>query len=345
MKKNWQKIREDDRRLQPFLIRAHVIDAIREFFKNQDFLEVETPLLSASPGMEPYLEVFETSLLSAGGKKRAFLLTSPEYAMKKLLVAGLPKIFTVCKSFRNGEGNSKKHNPEFTILEWYRAQADYNDIMRDCEELLCFISKKVLGGKSISYQGKKYDLARSWERLSVAQAFKKYCGIDADVLLDKNKLLAAGKKRGFSIGRAATWEQIYNQFFLNDIEPHLGIKRPTILYDYPASQAALAKRKKNDPRWAQRFEFYIGGIELGNAFTELTDAEEQRERLKGEYQERKMLGKTLYNVDEDFIAALEAGMPEAGGIAVGVDRLCALFADTADLSDIIFFPVNDLWSE
>lgn len=350
MQKTWIKLRQNKELMDTYLMREKVIDAIRSYFKGKDFREVETPLLVKAPGMEPYLEIFETSLMNHNGElHRAFLTTSPEYAMKKLLVAGMPKIFQVCKAFRNGEDlRSTTHNPEFTILEWYETGVTYFDLMDECEELLRYMYDFVGGNvlnqseRWLEYQGNKMNLSLPWERISVAEAFKKYCDIGIDELLDESALLEVARNKGYDVA-GANWEQVYNQIFLNEIEPHFGWERPTILYEYPASQAALSRKKKEDPRFAERFEFYIFGKEIGNAFGELNDASEQESRLKLEYEERKLLGKTMYEIDVDFIDALKVGMPDSSGIAVGVDRLVMLFANAKTVQETLWFPAKELF--
>ena len=346
--KNWKKIRENKELLQPFLVREKVIDAIRLFFKNEGFHEVDTPLLVQSPGTEPYLEVFESELVTPRYEnKKAYLLTSPELSMKKLLSAGMGSIFTICKSFRNGEGLSSFHNPEFSILEWYRVDADYTDVMRDCENLfLCILNNLGLnadGKKQLEYQGKIYDLSTPWERISVSEAFEEYAHVSKDDMLDEQKIVQIAKEKGYHVTEDTTWEEAYNQILLNEIEPHLGKDKPTILYDYPASQAALSKKKESDPRFAERFEFYLAGIELGNAFSELTDGDEQEARMIADLKYRKELGKVEYKMDTDFIEALRLGMPRTGGIAVGVDRLVMLFANVPSIKDTLLFPVEDVF--
>ena len=216
--KTWQKLHDHPEKLHTYLMREKVIDAIRLFFKKNNFNEVETPLLTQHPGMEPFLQPFVTQLDMANGqKRRAFLLTNPEYAMKKLLVAGLPRIFQICKCFRNEEGISGQHNPEFTIMEWYRADADYTDIMKDCENLFRFILAQIQSDRpsssgnqlssqtaerstadlgSITYHGNKYDLTSPWERLSVAEAFAKYADIDLETLLSPDQLLTKARQKG-----------------------------------------------------------------------------------------------------------------------------------------------------
>lgn len=345
--KNWKNIQKDSALRKSLLTRQKVVTAIRDFFTQEGFLEVETPLLVRSPGTEPYLEVFETVLRAPNTTdQQAFLLTSPELYMKKLLAAGLGSIFQICKSFRNMEGASSFHNPEFTILEWYRTPAAYIEVMQDCEKLLLYILQKVHNTTDtvLKYQGKQYELQAPWERISVAEAFAKYAAVTTDELLDERALRARAAQKGYAVSEETTWEEAYNQILLNEIEPHLGVDRPTILYDYPASQAALSRKKPTDPRFAERFEFFIGGIELGNAFTELTDAAEQKTRMEHDLLVRKQLGKTEYVLDEDFIDALEAGLPQTGGIAVGVDRLVMLFADAASIQETLFFPSDQLFT-
>ncbi len=343
----WQKLHDQSELIPQFLIREKVIDGIRQFFKKHHFHEVETPLLVKYPGTEPYLEVFETTLKTEeGDQERAFLLTSPEYAMKKLLVAGFDNIFQICKSFRNGEGIGPTHNHEFTILEWYRSQADYTDIMQDCEDLLLFLLHQLQpqAANQLTYQGREYDLSPHWPKFTVAELFHQYIGLTADQLLDENQIKQKAVELGYQINSDDTWETIYFQLFLNEIEPELAkLNRPVFVYEYPASQAALSKKKKSDPRFAERFELYLGGLELGNAFSELTDATEQQARFESELELRKTSGKTPYGLDTDFIEALQIGMPETGGIAVGVDRLVMLFADVPTIQDTLFFSTQEIF--
>jgi lysyl-tRNA synthetase class 2 len=196
----------------------------------------------------------------------------------------------------------------------------------------------------LKYQGKEYDLSSPWERISVAEAFENYAEIDTETMLDEKKLRKAGEKKGYKVDPKTTWEEIWNQILANEIEPKLGINGPTILYDYPVSQAALSKKKASDPRFAERFEVFMAGMELGNCFSELTDSHEQEKRCLEDLELRKTLGKTEYPMDTDFIEALKMGMPETGGIAVGVDRLVALFADSPDIADTLFFPVDEMFN-
>ncbi len=335
--KTWQKLRENPQLFQRYFVREKVIKAIRKFFDERGFHEVETPILIAHPAAESYLDVFETTLLDRHrNPTKAYLSTSPEVALKKLLVAGIGNCYSLTKSFRNMETQSNLHNPEFTILEWYRVGANYMDIMKDCEDLIGFIRPGLLASKGQAF----IDLTPPWERISVAEAFKKWTGINFDEFLDEKKARVIASQKGYEVEEGTTWEALYNQIFLNEIEPHLGQKKPTIIYDFPAAMGALAKKKTSDPRFAERFEFYIAGLELGDCYSELTDWGEQEERFKRELREIKRLGKTAYDYDHDFIEALKFGLPECSGIAVGVDRLVMLFSDTKNIADTLFFPID-----
>ena len=368
MQKNWQRLKTNSSFKKKLLLRQEVIDAIKTFFKKDAYLEVETPLLVKSPGTEPYLEVFATKMQLLDGKyEQAYLLTSPEYAMKKLLAAGMGNIFQICKSFRNQESLGGSHSPEFTILEWYHTEANYLDVMVDFERMMFFIwqqlkdknLKNILPEGNILFQGKEYHLKGPYPRFTVAELFEKYLGLNKEQLLDAEELRKKAVEKGYDISglkdikkeiknkefqQEMIWEELYNQLFLNEIETKLAkFDTPIFVYDYPSSQAALSKKKKDDPRFAERFEVYMAGLELGNAFSELTDAKEQAERLKAELKLRDELGKTKYTLDKDFIEALEAGMPETGGIAVGVDRLIMLFTNVEDINETLFFPAKEVF--
>lgn len=340
--KTWQKLQQGKVDFGSYLMREKVIDGLRSFFKAYDFHEVETPLLVKHPGTEPYLEVFPTELKVEGGKEyKGYLLTSPEYAMKKLLVAGLPKIFTICKSFRNGEGLGEMHNHEFTILEWYRADADYTDIMSDCELIFRRLAKSLKGSSDkVNYQGKKYDLSTPFPKFTVAQLFEKYLHVNKDQLVGDD-LVSVAKEHDLN---ADNWDDAFNLLLMNFIEPEISkINAPVFIYEYPVQQAALSKKCASDPRFAERFELFFAGVEIANAFSELTDAKEQATRFQAELQLRKELGKEEYQMDQDFIDALEVGMPESGGVALGVDRLIMIFADVPNIKQTLFFPIEEVF--
>jgi lysyl-tRNA synthetase class 2 len=350
---NYQRMLIDQNLQENLVKRGAVMAGMREYFVGRGFTEVDTPCLVRLPGMEPYLDVFKTHFeadFSAEQKlsEEMYLITSPEYQMKKLLVGGMEKIFQITKSFRNKETFSERHNPEFTILEWYRAYASYLEIMDDTEGLVKFLWEKF-GGRDIDGEleilkmaDQEVDLMAKWRRLTVLDAFKEFAGIDENTFFDVNLFRIEVKKRGYTISDQAVFEECFFVIFMNEIEGKLGFGQPVILYDYPVSMAALSKRCERDGRFAERFEVYVGGMELCNAFTELNDPVEQERRLNWEKAERLNLGKDIYSVDKTFIEALKFGMPPAGGNAFGVDRLIMLILGTKDIGDVLYFPHRDL---
>jgi lysyl-tRNA synthetase class 2 len=319
--------------------RARIAAAVRQFFAARAFVEVETPALQVSPGLEPHLHAFTTELVEPGeGSRVRHLHTSPEFAMKKLLVAGVPRLFQLARVFRNGE-RGRLHHPEFTMLEWYRAGASYRDLMGDCEALLRVVATNY------AWQGCSADPGAPWTYLSVAAAFRRWAGIDIlatapDPERPSLALLAdAARAIGIAPHEGDSWEDLFFRIFLERIEPNLGLGAPTILYDYPISMAALARPKPEDPRLAERFELYLCGVELANAFGELTDAAEQRRRFARDRAAKEARYGFSYPVDEDFLAALEHGMPQSAGIALGFDRLVMLAAGADRIEDVLWAPV------
>ena len=323
-------------RRRPFLdARGRLLRTAREVFAARGFVEVDTPALQVSPGLEPHLKAFATVLEAPGEKPRPmFLHTSPEYAMKKLLVAGMPRIFQLAHCFRNGEMGSA-HHPEFTLLEWYRAGAGYLDLVADCEALL-----RAAGARLLTWQGRVCDPHAAWQRLSVAEAFSRHCGIDILATVDDlDALEAAALPLGLAPHPGDSWEDLYFRIFLASIEPKLGLGAPTVLYEYPISMAALARAKPGNAKLAERFELYVCGLELANAFGELTDAAEQRRRFVADQEKKRALYGEIYPVDEDFLAALAAGLPESAGIALGFDRLVMLVSGAQRIEDVLWAPV------
>lgn len=335
---NWQLIRDGKLGKEAFVGRARILDLMREWFRGQDFLEVETPLMVKHPGMEPHLNLFSTEFISEDGKfsEKRFLHTSPEYSMKKLLGAGFEKVFQITKVFRNGE-KARTHNPEFTMLEWYRANENYEKIMDDCEDMIKYIAQEMpLEDKRMS------DLILGeWEHLSVREAFIRYADMNVDELRDIEDLKKAVEKKGYDLNVDYSWDDLFFLVLLNEIEPHLGKEKPVFLYDYPGTQAALAKKKESDSFWAERFELYIDGLELCNAFTELVDPVEQRQRLQEEWELRKTMTKEIYDIDESFLEALET-MPPSGGNALGIDRLVMVLLGKKSIEEVLLFPWGDV---
>jgi lysyl-tRNA synthetase class 2 len=323
--KTWQKIKNDPTLLKKYLVREKVTDTVRSFFKGQNFHEVFTPILVPVPSIEPNLEVFKTELRTSKGVKRdGYLIMSPEFSIKKLLAGGLGNCFEITRCFRNEEEVSSLHNPEFTMLEWYRVGADYFDIMKDFENLFIEIVKKVNPGvdlKKWQYQGKTIDLTPPWPRIGILEAFEKYAKKDVLKVSD---------------------EDFYKIYF-NEIEPELKkLGKPYFIYNYPLSQASLSKPAP-DPRFAERFEVFLDGVELGNCFSELTDAEAQLKRFEEDKMLRQAQHKTDYPIDTDLIEALKSGLPKVSGIAVGVDRLVMLASDVSSIEETLFFPGKELF--
>jgi lysyl-tRNA synthetase class 2 len=377
--------------------RGRILGAVRDFFADKGFIEVETPALQISPGLEPHLRAFATRLNDPrdGAAKPRYLHTSPEFAMKKLLAGGMTngidRIWQLARVFRDGERGAT-HHPEFSMIEWYRAGATYRELTDDCETLLrrcqAAATTKVLpltpalppqAGRGsapvplpsprdhgeregpiaqrwegegqppvnrMTWRGNIADPHRPFERLSVAEAFARHTGIDILATApdpahpDLALLASAAAAIGIAAHPGDDWEDLYFRIFLDRIEPHLGIGAPTILYDYPVSMAALSRRKPGDARLAERFELYVCGLELANAFSELTDAQEQRARFEADQARKKALYGETYPIDEDFLAALDHGLPDCAGIALGFDRLVMLCTAAAAIEDVLWVPVD-----
>jgi elongation factor P--(R)-beta-lysine ligase len=326
--------------------RGRILRAVRTFFAARDYVEVDTPALQVSPGLEPHLRALNTLLHDPRDNRIAerYLHTSPEFAMKKLLVAGVPRIWQLAHVFRDGE-RSATHHPEFAMLEWYRVDATYHDLMDECEALVR-ACQHAAGVEALLWRGHIADARRPSQRLSVAEAFQKYCTIDLmatapDPLApDVERFAAAACHLGIAPHPGDDWEALYFRIFLERIEPVLGLGAPTILYDYPLSMAALSRRSPNDPRLAERFEVYVCGLELANAFSELTDAGEQRRRFLADQAKKQALYGETYPIDEDFLTALDHGLPPCTGIALGFDRLVMLATGAEDIEDVLWAPVR-----
>lgn len=309
--------------------------AIREFFWGENFLEVETPLLVRSPGQEPYLQPFETKIKDGWGKEyNGFLITSPEYAMKKLLVAGFSKIFHLSKVFRNNEEFGGTHNPEFTMIEWYRAGEGYKKLCDDVENLTRFVAQKI---------GNTTFVNVTFTRISMKQLWEKYVRVNLDEYLTKETMHALAIQKGYPVKESEEYEDAFFRIFLNEIEPHL--TEPTCVYEYPKNLASLARVCAHDDRYVERMEAYIGGNELGNGFGELTDAVEQRQRLEEEQALRKKIGNTFLPIDAEFIESLQEGMPPSSGIALGVDRLAMALLNANNINELLPFSAKNLFGQ
>lgn len=323
-------------RTEHLQMRAAVIKAIRDFFDGAGFTHVETPVLQACPTVDPHIHGFATERLDHDLKyaEMLYLQTSPEFAMKKLLCEGWENIYQICPVFRNGEGSSL-HSPEFTMIEWYRAHAGYEDIMDDCVNLLRAVAQ-ACDIQAYSYKGQSVNPFADWQKLSVAEAFGQFAGVDFTASLGDRKKFGQQCANIVRVLEDDSWDDLFFRVMGEVIEPKLGFDAPCILYDYPAHMAALSRKKPDDPRFAERFELYMAGVELANAFGELTDPVEQRARIEEDLVLKERLYGIRYPVDEEFLAALERGMPPSGGIALGIDRLCMLASGAEDIQDVLW---------
>ncbi len=307
MEKDWRLTTKKN----SLYLRAAMIQAIRGFFFARDYLEVETPIRIPGPAPESHIDAI--------GSDGWYLHTSPELCMKRLLAADYPRIFQITKCFRSEERGSL-HMTEFTMLEWYERGIDYLRMMELCEELIISVAKALGRGEKIAYRGKEISLARPWKRISVREAFSSYAKVSIEKSLEMST---------------------FDEVMVNNIEPAICQGAPVFLYDYPLALGSLARKKISDPTVAERFELYMGGLELANAFSELTDEKEQRFRFEAEQEFRLSSGKEPYPMPEKFLAALPC-MPESSGIALGVDRLSMIFGDRPSIDDVVAFTTEDL---
>ena len=321
------------KRLPNLQVRARLQTALRQWFAGEGFVEVETPILQVAPGAEVHLAGFVTDWELPDGEERVrWLHSSPEFAMKKLLAGGVPRLFQFARVFRNAEG-SVLHHPEFTMLEWYRAGVGYDAIMKDCAELLALTRVDEL-----RWDGHVCDPRAEPERLTVAEAFQRYAGVDLFATVGSAERLAHAS--GVAMHADDTWDDVFFRIMFDRIEHRLGMGRPTILCEYPIAMAALARAKPGDARVAERFELYVCGVELANAFGELTDPDIQRARLRADMDAKERLYGVRWPVDPDFLAALDHGLPDCAGVALGFDRLVMLTTGAQHIEDVLWLPVR-----
>lgn len=337
----WQELKNNPIAKEKLFQRGVILKSIREFFWQNGFLEVETPLLIKDGNLESNLELFKTELKEFNGAKHnAYLITSPEYGLKKLLAAGFPKIFQLGKCFRNGEPWAGAHNPEFTMLEWYEAGENYLGLMDRVEKLFAFIADKC-GLKNF-----KPITGSPWLRLTMREAWQKFAGADLNNFLTYATMRALVKEKKYTISVDDTWDDLFFKIFLSEVEPRItALNQPIFLYDYPVQMAALSRVKKDDPRYAERFELYISGLELANAYSELIDWQEQEKRFQDDVLLRQKLGKEAIDYDRDLIAALRSGLPECAGISVGVDRLAMLLTNSKKIEEILPFTAGEIFNK
>lgn len=318
--------------------RARVLRAIRGWFEEQGFLEVDTPARVRAPGQEVHLDAFAAGvgMEGDGGGEGRWLITSPEYAMKRLCGAGFERIVSIGKCWRAGE-RGPHHEPEFTMIEWYRAGEPLARIAEDCQALLRLAA--AAGGAAAGAAAAA--LAAPFARTTVRALMARHAGLTIDGDETAAELAARARAAGVEVGGAAAWEDVFFQVWLDRVEPHLGDAAPTFVFDWPAPLGALARRQSGDPRLAERFELYAGGLELANAFGELTDAEEQRARFTAESAARRRRGKAVYPIDEALLAAL-AGMPPTSGVALGFDRVMMFVLGAREIRQVMAFAADEI---
>jgi lysyl-tRNA synthetase, class II len=317
---------------QIFSTRSRIITGIRAFLIERGFLEVETPMMHPIPGgaaAKPF--VTHHNALDVD----LYLRIAPELYLKRLIVGGFPRVFEINRNFRN-EGISTIHNPEFTMLEFYVSYADYHDLIALTEELVSSLAQQILGTTTIQYQGKEIVLTPPWRRWSYHQAIREVNHLDPSVLHDREKALAAAQRLNVPVDPKASLFTIVNGIFEETVEPHL--QQPTFITEYPIEISPLARRKDTDPSLTDRFELYIAGREIANAFSELNDPLDQRERFESQAAQHAAGDEEAHLVDEDFLRALEFGMPPTAGEGIGIDRLIMLFTDQASIRDVVLFP-------
>jgi lysyl-tRNA synthetase class 2 len=321
-------------RLANLHARAHALAAVRRFFAGRNFLEVETPLLVRSPGLELHLDA-----IPAGD---GWLITSPEYQMKRLLAAGLDRTYQVCRCFRANEDGAQ-HAQEFTMVEWYRSWAGLDAIATDTEQMVAAVAEAVRGKPLVTIQGRDIEVAPPWPRITVADAMARWARVVVDGDEPVEILAERVRAAGIDLGTATAWDDVFFSAFLARVEPGLAaMNRPVLLVDWPAPLAALARSKPSNPRVVERFEAYIGGIELANAFGELTDPVEQQTRFEHDLARRRALGRPEYPIDTKLIAALAEGLPPCAGIALGFDRLVMAIVGADHIRDVSAFGSDEL---
>jgi lysyl-tRNA synthetase class 2 len=315
-----------------FILRSKIIKAVREFLDNRGFLEVDTPILNTIAGgaaARPFITHHNTLDIDM------YLRIANELYLKRLIVGGFDKVYEMGRMFRN-EGMSIKHNPEYTAIELYQAYADYEDMMKITEELVAYVAQKALGTTKITYQGKEIDLTPPWNRMSMEEAVKKYAGVDFDEIQTDEEALEVAKEKGIEIKPGMKRGHVINELFEEYAEKHL--VQPTFITHHPVEVSPLAKRNPDDPRKTNRFEAFVNTWEIANAFSELNDPIDQRERFIEQLEQRESGDEEAHMMDTDFLNALEVGLPPTGGLGIGIDRLIMILTNQSSIRDVILFP-------
>ena len=344
-KHTWQKLKENPKLFKRYFIKEYIIKAIRAYFEDKKYHELECPILTDSLPSERYVEVLDTDVnFGRNIKKKLFLIPSTETFNKRILSAGLGNHFVISKVFRDLGDSGPNHSPEFSMLEWYTLGSDYLKIGREAEELIKYIKKFLeekldfYSGDFVSYQGTKIHLKSPWKMYSIRELLKKYLKTDLENIIDLKNFKKFAQKRGYNVGNVNDWQIIFEEIFANEIEEKMPDDSPYFLYDYPSIMCPLTKQKKSDPLLSEKIELYIAKKEISNGYTELRDWKIQETNLKSEEKARSSMRRKRIPFDRELIQALKLGIPEVAGMGLGIDRLAMIFADAKNISDINYFP-------
>lgn len=315
-----------------FVKRSQIVQSVRTFLLERDFLEVETPMMQPIPGGAEATP-FKTHHNALG--MDLFLRIAPELYLKRLVVGGLEKVFEINRNFRN-EGISTQHNPEFTMLEFYQAYATYTDLMGMTQEMFRYVAKELTGSTRINYQGTEIELGAEWDRIPLLSALETIGGVDPDMIADKEQLLAFAQSKGIPVTKTRNTGKVITKLFDVLVEPKL--IQPTFITGYPVEVSPLSRKNDTDPSLTDRFELFVGGREIANGFSEINDPEDQRARFMQQVSNREAGDLEAHVMDEDYIEALEYGMPPTAGEGIGIDRMVMLMTNSASIREVIFFP-------
>ncbi|PIS15592.1 hypothetical protein COT62_02870 [Candidatus Roizmanbacteria bacterium CG09_land_8_20_14_0_10_41_9] len=333
------QIHTNPQNLKYYKVYLKVEEGVHSFLKKNGYLKIDVPVLSPALIPESYLEVFKTEYRFFNRKEPLYLTPSPELFLKRILSKGVGNCYSLVKAFRNHEPPSSLHSFEFTMLEIYKLNSNYLDLAEDLLALLRHLCNQIFQKDHLVFKGVIVDF-RKWEKITVSEAFRKFASVNERELFDRESFLRRAKKKGYVVD-GYSYEDLFSQIYVQEIEPNLGKNGfPTLIYDYPRQFAALAKLNK-DKKTAQRFEFYIAGVELGDCYSELTDWKEQEARFVEEEKKRLRTGKIMHPVDKDFLEALQYGLENCAGIAIGFERLAMIFAGAASIQELKLITITD----